>query len=151
MSGPGGDFLNHLGLADDYPGWDKLASEVEDAMWEVGQDVVREWKARDPVLRAMADERCRMWEWISVPAGDLALGTKIELNWGDEVWKGVLRAQTGLEHRSYPDRLGVDWNRWPAYAYIKADTLVRTLAPVPYDLSALLAIQDAEAAADKSR
>lgn len=152
---PGETFLAFIGLNPEYPGYDRLAIETDDAISEAANDVLNEWKARDPLLRVMLDNRCQLWTLAEWCAGDLHVGDRLE--YVDHLggrWSGVIRPTNTLD---------VQWNRltigWSDYVpdpirprrgvpepTITPDTMVEAVVPVPLDLSALLAIVDADAA-----
>jgi len=160
----GESWLAHVGVNDEYPGLDRLTRDVEDAMWEAAWDVLRDHAAADPLLRVMADERCVLWTSYTYRAGDLPAGTKFGMAVPDGNYRDKARVYGRLrplnkwelervEIWMRPEDarpVGVDWlsrdgdpARWPE---VCQDTEVDAHVPVPLDMSALLAIIDAEQA-----
>lgn len=141
----GESWLAYVGVPTDYPDLGELAREIDDGMWEAGQEILAERKAEDPTLRAMADERCTLWIYVNVPAGTLPTGAHVERKY----WYGRIRPR-----RSYdsdfdpPDRIYVDWqgrlpaapdpDRWEAGPRIHAADLVDARVPMPFDAAPLL-------------
>lgn len=60
----GESFAAHMGVPDEYPGGNELCRDLDDAMYEAGLWLLREQQAADPVLRAMMDDRYRLWELV---------------------------------------------------------------------------------------
>jgi hypothetical protein len=153
----GETWLAYIGVPDDYPDRDLLARMVDDAMWDAALDVLRDEKARDPLLRAMADERCRLWDVYTCPAGTLPVGTHISITKRGTytaTFHGQLRAPDRYEReRAFgsDNELYVHWTsrvgEWPhgwGWPTVSRTTEVDAVVPVPFDLSALLAVIDAE-------
>ncbi len=138
---PGEQYLTYIGL-DDHPRIDDLTAELDDEIAFVAEQIVREWKARDPLLRALLDEDCLMWVYATYPARRLPAGTRIRVNggtYGGGVWHGQLgTVGTGLYDRTFT----VVWDRnhdqmLRQAPSVHADTEVEALVPVPFDLSPL--------------
>lgn len=149
----GESWLAYVGVPDDYPDINSLAREIDDAMWEAAQSLLEERKRADPLLRVLADERCTLWTWTTVPAGILPFGAEIHAAYGTAVHIGRLRQPTDQDLKWYPDRLGVDWIGQTGEASgwgrpeVRSDTEVDIRVPMPFDLSALLAVVDQETGA----
>jgi hypothetical protein len=105
----------------------------------------------------MADERCEMWTWVTVPAGMLPVGALIhasETYCG--TWSGRIRTRRHYDSEyGLADRVYVDWDSrvkdgicstW-SQPEISATTDVDAYVPVPFDLTPLLAAIKAETVA----
>lgn len=159
---PGESWLEYVGVPDTYPGFTALAREVDDAMWEAAQDVLRERRAEDPLLRVLSDDRAGLWDRVRCPAGDLPPGTWITVDESSShrgsrmVARGETRPLNAYEIEkaahmplSYADLVGVDWHGYTgdwtgAWPHVVRSTEVTASLPIPFDLSALLTIIDAE-------
>ncbi len=142
----GESWLSYVGVPVDYPELGDLAREVDDAMWEAAEVVLAERKAEDPVLRTMADERCTLWLWVTVPAGTLPIGTEVE----HDGWYGQVRARCGYDDRRFdpPDRVYGDWRGrlagapertgWEWEPRLSAGDQVAARVPMPFDAAPLL-------------
>jgi hypothetical protein len=144
MIGPtvGETFAAYQGVPDEYPGGNDLARELDDAMWEAGMYVLRERQAEDPVLRAMMDDRYRLWELVDgVPVGNLPPGIEIIYRADHKMADGVI--QGPLEGYHPTIYANVRWrdrgNEWAWRPSIRLDAAVQAWLPVPLDVSALIA------------
>jgi hypothetical protein len=135
MLGPtaGDTYLAFIGLPDEYPGAGDLARELDDEIAMAAALVVQDWKGRDPLLRAMLDERCELNRWERYKLGELPVGTNIRYErtgWCPSTWWG----RTG--------RAGVDWSDWLGDTrnrpIVDGGTEVDAWVPVPFDLAPLL-------------
>lgn len=153
MITPGEQYLLYIDLPDEFLGSDALARDLDDAIFDACLDVMRDWKAGDPLLRAMADDRYRPWEWHTRCAGELPVGTQVTYErpgtYERELWSGPIRRPTNHETEWHPEQIRADLRRVRgsgqySQPYLIASTEVSARLPIPYDISALLAKVDAE-------
>ena len=144
MITPGETWLSYMGVPDAYPDVIPLALEVNDAMWEAASDVLRQHLADNPVLRAMRDDRYRLWELVDVPVGSLPPGIEIVYQTEHRIAKGVARAPHDSYHPPYWANVDWDGDRWSWHPSLRPDDVVQAWLPVPLDVSALIAVVAAE-------
>ncbi len=148
---PAGDYLDYLGLPDDYPAGDQLEWEVYEEMVTAADLVLAEWKRRDPLLRVMMHEDCELWRWVKMPAGAVLHGTRICVE-HKSMSTGLVRNCFGRVRREtsyevnfrFPDqdRIYVTWQGGDGGGNpgeLGRRTMVDAYLPVPFDLGALLA------------
>lgn len=137
-------WLNYIDLPAEYPGTDGLVRDLDDAISEAIADVMREWKARDPLLRAMLDERYALWTWATVPACQLPVGTLVRSG----TWTGRIQPARPLHPNHPPDTpphwVSIGWERTEAYfgrygPSIGYGEQIEAYVPVPFDLAPLVA------------
>lgn len=137
-------YLAWRGVLNVYPDPGRhLANELDDAIMEAAEDVVRDWAARDPLLRALLSEDCRLWAWEKVRAGDLPSGTMIRAPGRYRVtWTGRVKPRSSDPRYPWRD---ISWAERPLDAAsderygpgVKLDDVVEALVPIPFDMSGL--------------
>lgn len=147
----GETWIEYMGVPGEYPGFMDLAHGVSDAMWDAAADILRGQVAADPVLRAMLDDRYRLWEPVELRAGMVPVGITIQVRERNAVFNAVVREPTGWERRSQPDWVHVTWEkdndgygRPIRMPQLRRGSTVRAWLPVPLDVSALIAVVSAE-------
>lgn len=137
-------WLNYIDLPAEYPGTDRLVRDLDDAISEAIADVMRDWKARDPLLRAMLDDRYAPWTWVTAPAGQLPVGTLVRSG----TWTGRIQPPQPLHPNHPPGKpprwVSIAWERTEAYfgrygPSIGYDEQIEAYVPVPFDLAPLVA------------
>jgi hypothetical protein len=70
---PGHSYAAYLDLSG-YPDVDRLVEHLDDAILDACEQVVAEFRAEDPTLRAMLSPRYALWEHVRVPFDQVRVG-----------------------------------------------------------------------------
>lgn len=136
---PGEQYLAWIGL-EDHPVLDEIARELDDEILFVCEQVIRDRKRDDPLLRALLHEDCQTHAWATYPVGGLPVGTSIRYVVDPDfprryTVQGKVRAATVWDR----DDKGpfITWESARYEPRLVPDDLVEAWVPIPIDLTAL--------------
>ena len=137
---PGEQYLAFVDLPDDdYPAAGQLRRDLDEAIMDAAEQVLAEWRRRDPLLRALLADGAALNTWATYQAGQVPAGTLIRVTRNGNVWEGRATGETFVRYYSTAE-VRIDWKVRFGFAEptITPTAEVEAWVPLPVDLSAVL-------------
>ncbi len=142
----GEGYAAHIELPEEYPGREELIRDLDDEILTVAEQVVADWKRKDPLLGVMLHPDYHASSWVPYRADQVPAGTEIRyVTHEGHLWQGQTKGPAS-KHRRFSERsdeeLVVTWTSgasshpfWQPTIYVH--TQVDAWVPNPIDLAPL--------------